>query len=228
MSLPPRSVSRLGEPRIPLSFKVVVDPDDLPGISTHDFKANRTVPPIQVSNELQQNMKEYMECIDHEKKLATRMKKALDDVASVVQNGVEFEKEISGAAVVDMQILLFNTRNMLKNKNKYMVTYRLEVNEMQSTSRQLRNQVVEQQSAKAASFDASRSPSRAGGGGGEGRSSAYSDSRSWASPSRTSNENDRARKGLDTRPGYFSAGGEEESELALLRRRVQETLNHKP
>lgn len=44
--------------------------------------------------------------------------------------------------------MLFNTRNMLKNKNKYMVTYRLEVNEMQSTSRQLRNQVVEQQSAK--------------------------------------------------------------------------------
>ena len=33
---------------------------------------------------------------------------------------------------------------MLKNKNKYMVTYRLENNEMQSTARALRNQIVEQ------------------------------------------------------------------------------------
>ena len=105
MPQPPRSGSRLGEPRIPLSFKVVVDPDDLPGIQTQDFKADRTVPPIQVSNELQQNMKDYLECLEHEKKLAMRMKKALDDVASVVQNGVEFDKEISGAAVVDMQVV---------------------------------------------------------------------------------------------------------------------------
>jgi len=105
MPQPPRSSSRLGEPRIPLSFKVVTDPDDLPGIQTQDFKADRTVPPIEVSNELQQNMKDYLECIEHEKKLALRMKKALDDVASVVQNGVEFDKEISGAAVVDMQVV---------------------------------------------------------------------------------------------------------------------------
>ena len=33
---------------------------------------------------------------------------------------------------------------MLKNKNKYMAQYRLENNEMQSTARALRNQIVEQ------------------------------------------------------------------------------------
>jgi hypothetical protein len=104
MPLQARSTSSLGEPRIPLSFKVVVDPDDLPGIQTQDFKANRTVPPIDVSNELQANMKELMQVIEHEKTLATRMKKSLDDIASVVQTGVEFDREISGAAVVDMQV----------------------------------------------------------------------------------------------------------------------------
>mgnify|MGYP000879425089 CR=1 FL=1 len=104
--MPPqaRSTSSLGEPRIPLSFKVVVDPDDLPGIQTQDFKANRAVPPIDVSNELQANMNELMQVIEHEKTLATRMKKSLDDIASVVQTGVEFDREISGAAVVDMQV----------------------------------------------------------------------------------------------------------------------------
>ena len=70
---------------------------------------------------------------------------------------------------------------------------------------------------QAASVDPSRSPSRAGGatrgGGATSAASMHSDSRSWASPSRTSNDN---------RPGHFSAGGEEDGELGVLRRRVQE------
>ena len=82
------------------------------------------VPPLEVATELVANMNEYMELLKHEEKVAIKLKKAIDDVGAVVKNGVEFDKEISGAGVVDMQMLLFNTRNMLKLKERYMNGYK--------------------------------------------------------------------------------------------------------
>ncbi len=95
-----RAESRLGEERIPLSFQRVVPMPDKHG---PDFKADRTVPPSEVTCELQQNMQEYLDACSHEMKIAMKLKKAVDDVAAVVENGAAFNKEISGASVVDMQ-----------------------------------------------------------------------------------------------------------------------------
>lgn len=136
-----RAESRLGEERIPLSFQRVIPTPDKHG---PDFKADRTVPPSEVSLEIQDNVKEYIETLNHEMKMATKLKKAVDDVAAVVENGAAFNKEISGASVVDMQMLLYNTRNMLKGKEKYMNQYKLDSNEQQTTARRLRNAMNEQ------------------------------------------------------------------------------------
>mmetsp|Transcript_34205 Transcript_34205/g.77011 ORF Transcript_34205/g.77011 Transcript_34205/m.77011 type:complete len:214 (-) Transcript_34205:67-708(-) len=143
------TTSRLGEERIPLSFKVIVEPpltDTRPaGTSGEDFRANRTIPPHEVVKELQENVDDYIAALKNETTLATKMKKAVDDIAAVVQNGIEFEKEISGAAVVDMQVLLFNTRNMLKNKERYMSSFKNESNEQQGVARRLRSTMIKQQ-----------------------------------------------------------------------------------
>ncbi len=90
------------------------------------------------------NMNEYMEMLLVEQKQAEKLKKAIDDIGAVVKNGVEFEEEISVASVVDMQMILFNTRNMLKLKERYMGTYKKTNNEMQQVSRRLRNSMYDQ------------------------------------------------------------------------------------
>mmetsp|Transcript_70047 Transcript_70047/g.146047 ORF Transcript_70047/g.146047 Transcript_70047/m.146047 type:complete len:223 (+) Transcript_70047:116-784(+) len=205
-----RAGSRLGESRIPLSFqKVVTAPDGSP-----DFKADRTVPPSDVAEELQHNMQEYMENVSNEMKMATKLKKAIDDVAAVVENGAAFNREVSGASVVDMQMLLYNTRNMLKTKDKYMNSYKLDNNEQQTTARRLRNAMNDQIHNPRITADAGTR-------------------RTSASPSRTTvhtHEHTHTSSRMGDTQGSRMGGHSPwspmphspEEELQMLRRRVQE------
>ena len=120
------------------------------------------VPALEVATELVENMNEYMEMLSVEQKQAEKLKKAIDDIGAVVKNGVEFEKEISVASVVDMQMILFNTRNMLKLKEPYMGTYKKTNNEMPQVSRRLRNYLYDQLQNPHIQAKSLRSPSPEG------------------------------------------------------------------
>lgn len=93
---------------------------------------------------MKQNMDEYIRTLNFELTLATKLRKAMDDVAAVVETGALFNKEIAGSSVVDMQMLLYNTRSMNQLKDKYMNTYKLNNNAMQTTARRVRNDVSQQ------------------------------------------------------------------------------------
>ena len=139
---------------------------DGPTIShTTDFKANRGVSPASVVSELQSNVSDYISQVEFELKLAVGLKKAVDDVASVVEHGAELSKEIPGASIVDMQafstclfyfavfssnlqVLQFNTGNLLKTKQKYMNTFKIENNDLQTTARRLRQNLSERIAAQ--------------------------------------------------------------------------------
>jgi hypothetical protein len=71
---------------------------------TADFKANRGVAPSTVVAELQSSASDYIAQVEFELKIAIALKKAIDDVASIVEHGSEQNKEIPGASVVDMQV----------------------------------------------------------------------------------------------------------------------------
>mmetsp|Transcript_14229 Transcript_14229/g.34800 ORF Transcript_14229/g.34800 Transcript_14229/m.34800 type:complete len:262 (-) Transcript_14229:1091-1876(-) len=127
--------------KIPLSFKTVRPPASL---LEEDFKADRLVDSREVAREMQHNMNEYIRTLNFELALANKLKKAIDDVASLVETGAMFNKEIAGASVVDMQVLLFNTRQMNNLKDKYVNKYKQENNEMQTTARRVRNEISQQ------------------------------------------------------------------------------------
>jgi hypothetical protein len=169
------------------------------------------VPPLEVATELVANMNEYMDLLKHEEKVATKLKKAIDDVGAVVKNGVEFDKEISGAAVVDMQMLLFNTRNMLKLKERYMNGYKNTNNEQQQVARRLRNSMYDQLQNPVLQQKSLRSPSA------QQRSS----SSLGFSMSRPTTNMDQSSI-LDSTADSASAGLSLAEELAFLRRRVKE------
>jgi hypothetical protein len=71
-----------------------------------DFKANRGVAPSSVVAELQSNASDYITQVEFELKIAIALKKAIDDVASIVEHGAELNKEVPGSSVVDMQVLV--------------------------------------------------------------------------------------------------------------------------
>jgi hypothetical protein len=73
---------------------------------TADFKANRGVAPSSVVSELQSNVSDYITQVEFELKIAIALKKAIDDVASIVEHGAELNKEIPGGSIVDMQVLV--------------------------------------------------------------------------------------------------------------------------
>lgn len=78
---------------------------DGPTIShTADFKANRGVSPSTVVGELKSNVSDYISQVEFELKIAIGLKKAVDDIASIVEHGAELNKEIPGTSIVDMQV----------------------------------------------------------------------------------------------------------------------------
>jgi hypothetical protein len=166
------------------------------------------VPPLEVATELVANMNEYMDMLKHEEKVATKLKKAIDDVGAVVKNGVEFDREISGAAVVDMQMLLFNTRNMLKLKERYMNAYKNSNNEQQQVARRLRNSMYDQLQNPQIQAKSLRSPSRSSS------SLGFSVSR----PTTHMDQSSILDNTMDSNHGGLSLT----EELSFLRRRVKE------
>lgn len=170
----------------------------------------KQVPPLEVASELVANMNEYMDMLKHEEKVATKLKKAIDDVGAVVKNGVEFEKEISGAAVVDMQMLLFNTRNMLKLKDRYMNAYKNTNNEQQQVARRLRNSMYDQLQNPQIQAKSLRSPS--------GHRSSSSLGFSVSRPTTHMDQSSILDNTMDSNHGALSLT----EELSFLRRRVKE------
>ena len=170
------------------------------------------VPPLEVATELVANMNEYMDLLKHEEKVAIKLKKAIDDVGAVVKNGVEFDKEISGASVVDMQMLLFNTRNMLKLKERYMNSYKNTNNEQQQVARRLRNSLYDQLQNPQIQQKSLRSPLD------QQRSSSSIGSFSMSRPTTHMDQSSI----LDNTADSASAGLSLGEELAFLRRRVKE------
>ena len=161
---------------------------------------------MEVATELVANMNEYMELLKHEEKVAVKLKKAIDDVGAVVKNGVEFDKEISGAAVVDMQMLLFNTRNLLKLKERYMNTYKNTNNEQQQVARRLRNGLYDQLQNPQIQTKSLRSSSSLGFSSSMSRPTTHMDQSSI----------------LDNSTDSASAGLSLAEELHFLRRRVKD------
>jgi hypothetical protein len=170
------------------------------------------VPPLEVATELVANMNEYMDLLKHEERVAIKLKKAIDDVGAVVKNGVEFDKEISGAGVVDMQMLLFNTRNMLKLKERYMNSYKNTNNEQQQVARRLRNSLYDQLQNPQIQQKSLRSPSS------QQRSSSSLGSVTMSRPTTHMDHSSI----LDCTTDSASAGLSLGEELAFLRRRVKE------
>jgi hypothetical protein len=127
-----------------------------------------------------------------------------------VKNGVEYDKEISGAGVVDMQMLLFNTRNMLKLKERYMNGYKNTNNEQQQVARRLRNSLYDQLQNPQIQQKSLRSPSA------QQRSSSSLGSFSMSRPTTHMDSI------LDSTTDSASAGLSLGEELAFLRRRVKE------
>lgn len=166
------------------------------------------VPAQEVATELVDNMNQYMELLKHEEKVATKLKKAIDDVGAVVKNGVEFDREISGAAVVDMQMLLFNTRNMLKLKERYMNAYKNSNNEQQQVARRLRSSMYDQLQNPQIQSKSLRSPSRSSS------SLGFSVSR----PTTNMDQSSILDNSMDSAAGGLSLV----EELSFLRRRVKE------
>ena len=169
------------------------------------------VPPQEVAAELVANMNEYMEMLKQEEKVATKLKKAIDDVGAVVKNGVEFNREISGAAVVDMQMLLFNTRNMLKLKERYMNAYKNSNNEQQQVARKLRSSMYDQLQNPQIQNKSLRSPSRSSSSLGFSVSRPMTNTTNMDQSSILDNSSDSATGGLSL-----------VEEFSFLRRRVKE------
>jgi hypothetical protein len=177
------------------------------------------VPALEVATELVENMNEYMEMLLVEQKQAEKLKKAIDDIGAVVKNGVEFEKEISGASVVDMQMILFNTRNMLKLKERYMGTYKKTNNEMQQVSRRLRNSMYDQLQNPHIQSKSLRSPSREGlDRSNSGTSRSFSSLAYGISRPTTNLEQSSMLDTPDSSLGGLSLA----EELSFLRRRVKD------
>lgn len=208
--------STLGEERIPLSFKVVTEPElgstRPAGTPGEDFKANRMVPPMEVATELLANMNQYMELLRQEEKNAMKLKKAIDDVGAVVKNGAEFDKEIAGASIVDMQMLLFNTRNMLRLKERYMNAYKNTNNEQQQVARRLRNSMNDQLQNPQVQQKVLRSPS------GHGQRSSSALGFTVSRPTTHADQSSILDNSLDSSMGALSLV----EELSFLRRRVKE------
>ena len=76
-----------------------------------------------------------------ELKIANRLRTNIHDVAEKVETGVSFGKEIAGRSVVDMQVLLYNTRNMNKLKDRYVQRYKLDSTELMTTAKRLNHQI---------------------------------------------------------------------------------------
>jgi hypothetical protein len=170
------------------------------------------VPPMDVASELLANMNHYMELLKQEEKNATKLKKAIDDVGAVVKNGAEFDKEISGASVVDMQMLLFNTRNMLRLKERYMNAYKNTSNEQQQVARRLRNSMNDQLQNPQVQQKGLRSPS------GHGQRSSSSLGFTASRPTTYADQSSILDNSLDSSMGGLSLV----EELSFLRRRVKE------
>ena len=167
------------------------------------------VPPLEVARELVENMNEYMDMLKHEEKVATKLKKNIDDIAAVVKNGADFDKEIAGASVVDMQMLLFNTRNMNKLKERYMNGYKNTNNEQQLVARRLRNSMNDQLQNPAIQERSLRSPSAQ-----QRSTSALGISR----PTSHADQSSILDNSLDSSAGGLSLV----EELSFLRRRVKQ------
>ena len=166
------------------------------------------IPPLEVATELVANMNEYMDLLKQEEKVAIKLKKAIDDIGAVVKNGVEFDKEISGAAVVDMQVVLFNTRNMLKLKERYMSVYKNTNNEQQQVARRLRNSMYDSLHNPQIQQKSLRSPS----------AHRSSSSLGLSRPTTNMDQSSILDNTMDSSVGGLSLT----EELSFLRRRVKE------
>jgi len=155
-------------------------------------------------------MNEYMDLLKQEEKVAIKLKKAIDDIGAVVKNGVEFDKEISGAAVVDMQVVLFNTRNMLKLKERYMSVYKNTNNEQQQVARRLRNSMYDSLHNPQIQQKSLRSPSA--------QHSSSSLGFSVSRPTTNMDQSSILDNTMDSSVGCLSLT----EELSFLRRRVKE------
>mmetsp|Transcript_22195 Transcript_22195/g.51563 ORF Transcript_22195/g.51563 Transcript_22195/m.51563 type:complete len:264 (+) Transcript_22195:147-938(+) len=127
--------------RTPLCFKTVSTPaDDIERLTpqVNDFKADRMANPKDVASEMKANMSEYIRTLNYELKLAKKLQMCIDDVGAVIDHGATFGREITGSSVVDMQILLYNTRNMNKLKERFVHSYKMDNTDMQSTAKRLR------------------------------------------------------------------------------------------
>mmetsp|Transcript_42626 Transcript_42626/g.106637 ORF Transcript_42626/g.106637 Transcript_42626/m.106637 type:complete len:267 (+) Transcript_42626:168-968(+) len=133
--------------RTPLCFKTVSTPaDDMDRLTpqANDFKADRMAKPKDVASEMKANMSEYIRTLNYELRLAKKLQMCVDDVGAVIDHGATFGREITGTSVVDMQILLYNTRNMNKLKERFVHSYKLDNTDLQQTAKRLREQMAKE------------------------------------------------------------------------------------